>query len=66
LSFTARFAPGESPATIALHTEEMNPGMMHQLSSFTLHGMDTPVEQLPDASQFLKKFEIPAESKASG
>lgn len=34
-----------------------------QSTSFTLHGLPTPLEELPDSDTFLTKFEIPATAK---
>jgi hypothetical protein len=38
--------------------------MMVQLSEFTLHGVPTPIEELPNNEKFLMKFIIPRGAKA--
>jgi hypothetical protein len=37
--------------------------MLIQQSVFTIHGNTTPLEDLPDANVFLRKYIIPAQSK---
>ena len=48
---------------IALLTTEINPRMLQQQSVFTLHGTNTPLDQLPDHNFFLQSFTIPATAK---
>jgi hypothetical protein len=50
---------------LAVFSMDTNLRMMHQHSRFTIHGVGTELESLPDADQFLSRLVIPAISKAS-
>ena len=49
--------PSEDVA--AVHASEIDMRMLMQQGSFTIHASDTPLEDMPDADQFLRKFVIP-------
>ena len=55
-------APG-SEKIAAVSSKEVDLRVMVQLSVFTIHGSDKPLESLPNHEKFLMKFEIPSESK---
>jgi hypothetical protein len=48
----------------AVSVPEMDIRMLVQQGACTIHGNKTPIEDLADCNQFLRKYEIPAESKA--
>lgn len=63
-----RFVPffksvNEGRAVMALLPDEVDVRMQLQLSVFTLHADDKPLEEMPDREQFLVRFEIPADAK---
>ena len=43
----------------AVHASEIDMRMLMQQGSFTVHASDAPLEDRPDADQFLRKFVIP-------
>lgn len=45
---------------VAVHASEIDLRILMQQGSFTVHATDAPLEDRPDADQFLKKFVIPA------
>lgn len=47
----------------SIYPEQVDLRLVMQLSTFTIHGAATPLEQLPNAADFLVKFVIPAEAK---
>jgi hypothetical protein len=47
----------------ALFPREVNDRMMVQVSRFTIHGFEQPMECFPDSNKFLLKFEIAPTSK---
>ena len=54
---------GTSKRCVALVAQEIDPRMMAQLSTFTIHGSTTPLEDHEGAEEFLSKFVIPADAK---
>jgi len=56
--------PEQLNQAIALHSPEVDIRMMMQQSAFTIHGNGQQLEAHQHAGDFLKKFEIPAGSKA--
>jgi len=61
---TAAFV-GSTPDKLALAVmhQEVDLRMMVQQGRFTIHGDRVPLEEHPEASRFLKKLEIPQESR---
>ncbi len=55
--------PKPSSACLAIYPEEIDVRLSAQLSAFTVHGASTPLEQLPNAPDFLTKFTIPRDAK---
>ena len=47
----------------AVSVPEMDIRMLVQQGACTIHGNKIPIENLADCNQFLRKYEIPAESK---
>ena len=52
-------------AVAALISDEIDIRMLVQLSAFTVHGVSTPLEDLPHQEKFLMKFVVPKEAKPS-
>ena len=52
-----------SPKIAAVSSKEVDPRLMVQLSVFTIHGTQKPLETLDNHEKFLLKFEIPSASK---
>jgi hypothetical protein len=50
--------------TIALLTEQIDVRQVVQFSTATIHGTETAINLLPDASRYLVKYEIPPGAKA--
>ena len=50
---------------LSVVTEQSDPRHMAQQSAFTIHGIDTPIEDLPEANSYLVKIRIPSETKQS-
>jgi hypothetical protein len=44
---------------VACAVDEIDPRLMLQQAAFTVHGPETPLEELQDSDQFLVKFVIP-------
>jgi len=62
--FTNVYEGRESNSKIAaVLAGECDPRMMMQQSAFTIHGNDTPLDNLTDNEKFIMKFEIPIEAK---
>jgi len=51
------------PRVLGLLTHEVDVRMMVQLSAMTIHGSPQPLEQRPNANEFLRKFTIPPGAK---
>ena len=49
---------------VALHPDEVDARMMVQMSTFTVHGSTTPIDELPNNEAFFARYEIPASAKA--
>lgn len=45
--------------------KELDPRMMLQISAFTIHGVDTPIEDMLNSEHWLAKYDVPASSKKS-
>ncbi|MCH8213442.1 MAG: FRG domain-containing protein [Proteobacteria bacterium] len=52
-----------SNTIVAISSYETDIRMMVQLSEFTLHGVPTSIEELPNSKKFLAKFVIPKAAK---
>lgn len=48
---------------LSVVTEQLDLRHMAQQSVFTIHGIDTSIEELPQANNFLAKIRVPSESK---
>jgi len=60
------FIGGEpKDAVAALISDEIDIRMLVQLSAFTVHGATTPIDDLPQAEDFLVKFIVPKERKST-
>ena len=59
------FSPGphENDKIIALSPDQVDPRMLLQFSRFTIHGGLTPLDQMPNAENFLMKFSVSANAK---
>jgi hypothetical protein len=53
----------DSEKVLAVATEESDIRQMVQLSAFTIHGIPTALNQLPNANEFLVRLEIPADDR---
>lgn len=51
----------QSQKILAIAADEVDIRQMIQMSTFTIHGISTPLEHLEGSDQFLVKFEVPAE-----
>ncbi len=49
---------------VATYPEEIDIRLSLQLSAFTLHGIPSPLEEMPGSERFLAKYTIPATAKA--
>ena len=56
-------APEPPAPVLAVEGKVIDPRMSFQLSKFTIHGEETPLETRPGAEMYLSKFVIPARSK---
>lgn len=54
----------EIPYSVAAYAPRQDPRMAAQLGNFTIHGSREPLEEHPDAADFLAKVEIPAWAKS--
>lgn len=63
--FDAAFGVASSTKykTVAVAPAEVDLRLMVQLSQFTVHSVDTPLEELSKCDTFLRKYAIPAEAK---
>jgi hypothetical protein len=52
-----------SMSCLAIYPEEIDQRLAMQLSTFTVHGESVPLNQLPRAPEFVKKFTVPREAK---
>lgn len=50
--------------SLAISSSQVDMRMLNQLSAFTIHGDEMPIEAFPEADNSLACFEIPAASKA--
>lgn len=59
------FAPaqGSTDRIVAVLTDQRDVRQLVQQSVFTIHGRETPIEDIPDARQFLARVRIPAAAK---
>ena len=59
------FKPGSDPVQkiAAMIPTQVDARMLVQLSRFTIHGYEVPLDHLPESDKFLLKFAIPANSK---
>ncbi len=59
------FKPGqkELDAIASIYPEQHDLRLVMQLSTFTVHGSATPLNKLPNADDFLVRFDIPAAAK---
>lgn len=57
-------APNEEKVA-ALSPKQVDVRMLIQLSTFTIHGTRTPLQEMANSSQFLFRIDIPADAKTS-
>ncbi len=66
--FQAAYELGKDPEagkTLAIMAQHIDIRQMVQASEFTIHGSDTPLDQIPEADQFLVRIRIPQEAKST-
>lgn len=65
LGYEAFVINRDNPDTrlLALLTEQFDPRHMMQQSVFTIHGRSSPLNELPEASNYMAKIRIPKEAK---
>ncbi len=60
------FKGDQSPeATVALDGQEIDPRMLAQMSRFTLHSNRDPLDLMPDCANWLRRYIIPKDAKAT-
>ena len=59
----AAFGESHAPHTLALFGREVDVRMLVQQGTFSIHGDAQPIEDMPDADTFVRKYVIPAKAK---
>jgi hypothetical protein len=57
--------PSGNLEVLAIDGQEVDPRMLAQMGRFTLHSDRSPLEQIPDSAQWLRRFVIPKDAKDS-
>jgi hypothetical protein len=63
-AFTGITPPGEVQV-LAIDGQEIDPRMLAQMGRFTIHSAPTPLEQGPNSPDWLRRFVIPKQAKAT-